>query len=202
MSKAGASSVQRSGKGSRASADRRRSDRAPFVVRVDYGTVDAFFSEFTADVNEGGLFIETDNPQPPGSAVVLQFRIPGSDQPIKVRGRVVWTSEQRPSESPGMGIEFENLDVRARARIDEAVRRLRSESDPQRLRAPSERDVILRRRIAAAGRSATRRLPGRPRGRRCPAQGPVRAVRGTGRSAPRSRWCAASGLPCSPTRAS
>lgn len=113
-------------------AERRRSYRAPFVVRVDYGTVDAFFSEFTADVNEGGLFIETETPQPPGTLVVLQFRIPGSDQPIKVRGRVVWTSFDRPSELPGMGIEFENLDARARTKINDVVRRLRAKDLPDR----------------------------------------------------------------------
>jgi uncharacterized protein (TIGR02266 family) len=107
--------------------DRRRSERTPFVVRVDYGTVDAFFSEFTTDVNEGGLFIETETPEPSGTAVLLQFRIPGSDGPIKLRGRVVWTSAERSSEIPGMGIEFEDLDVRTRAKINDVVRRLRAE---------------------------------------------------------------------------
>lgn len=123
MAKAGSAPVGSS------DADRRRSERTAFVVRVDYGTVDAFFSEFTSDVNEGGLFIETESPQPPGTAVVLQFRIPGSDQPIKVRGRVVWTSQERPSEVPGMGIEFEDLDARARARINDVVRRLRARQE-------------------------------------------------------------------------
>lgn len=116
-------------------SERRRSYRAPFVVRVDYGTVDAFFSEFTTDVNEGGLFIETDTPQPPGTLVMLQFRIPGSAQPIKVRGRVVWTSFDRPSELPGMGIEFEHLDARARARINDVVRQLRAKDLPDRFTA-------------------------------------------------------------------
>jgi len=129
MSKAHSNSIPRP---LSASAERRRSERTPFVVRVDYGTVDAFFSEFTADVNEGGLFIETETPQPPGTAVVLQFRIPGSAQPVKVRGRVVWTSFDRASELPGMGIEFEKLDARARARINEVVRRLRTRSSPAR----------------------------------------------------------------------
>jgi uncharacterized protein (TIGR02266 family) len=128
MSKADARSLSSSARATGSSAERRRSERAPFVVRVDYGTVDAFFSEFTSDVNEGGLFIETDTLQPPGTAVVLQFRIPGSESPIKVRGRVVWTSAERPTETPGMGIEFENLDNRARAKINGDVRRLRARS--------------------------------------------------------------------------
>jgi uncharacterized protein (TIGR02266 family) len=126
MSKAIASSPAKPARPSGDAGERRRFERTPFVVRVDYGTVDAFFSEFTSDVNEGGLFIETETPQPPGTAVMLQFRIPGSERPLKVRGRVVWTSAERSSELPGMGIEFENLDGRARARISEVVRRLRA----------------------------------------------------------------------------
>ncbi len=128
MSKAGARPIPESPRGAGTPADRRRSERSPFVVRVDYGTVDAFFSEFTADVNEGGMFIETETLQPPGTVVVLQFRIPGSEAPIKVRGRVVWTSAERPAETAGMGIEFDNLDSRARAKINGVVRRLRADS--------------------------------------------------------------------------
>lgn len=129
MAKAGARPLSRPARSAQAGAERRRSARAPFVVRVDYGTVDAFFSEFTSDVNEGGMFIETETPQPPGTAVVLQFRIPGSDSPIRVRGRVVWTSAERASQTPGMGIEFENLDARARAKINAVVRRLRAQPE-------------------------------------------------------------------------
>ena len=68
MAKAGARSLSGAARSAAADSERRRSTRAPFVVRVDYGTVDAFFSEFTSDVNEGGMFIETETPQPPGTA--------------------------------------------------------------------------------------------------------------------------------------
>jgi len=111
-----------------ATPERRRGQRSPFVVRVDYGTVDAFFSEFTADVNEGGLFIESETPHPPGTAVALQFRIPGADRPIQVRGRVVWSTAGDAGQAPGMGIEFEDLDAGAREEINAVVRRLRAAS--------------------------------------------------------------------------
>jgi hypothetical protein len=45
-----------------ADAERRRSNRAEMVVHIDYATVDELFSEFTRDINEGGLFIETEKP--------------------------------------------------------------------------------------------------------------------------------------------
>jgi len=125
-------------------AEKRRSERTPLVVRVDYTTVDAFFSEFTANINEGGLFIETETPPPSGTAVLLNFKLPGEEEPIRVYGRVVWCRPAAGRESPGMGIEFENLDHVARARIDQVVRNLRRDATPGRLvrtrRGASKRD--------------------------------------------------------------
>jgi type IV pilus assembly protein PilZ len=108
-----------------ARAERRRSERIEFMVRVDYKTVDELFSEFARNINEGGMFVETDTPPEPGSPVALQFRIPGSDEPIAVMGRVVRTTAGNPEEPPGMGIEFENLDAQSRELINQLVRSLR-----------------------------------------------------------------------------
>jgi uncharacterized protein (TIGR02266 family) len=106
--------------------ERRRSARTPVVVRVEYGTVDALFSEFTRDVNEGGLFVATDTPLALDERVHLHFRLPGSDEPIRGSGRVVWTRGTGEDEPAGMGIRFEELEPSARTRIDELVRSLRS----------------------------------------------------------------------------
>jgi len=108
-----------------AEIERRRTTRAPLVVRVAYSTIDALFSEFTRNVNEGGLFIETDNPPPTDTRVSLQFKLPGSDLPIQARGRVAWVQRAGGDEPAGMGVEFESLGNDARARIDEIVRGLK-----------------------------------------------------------------------------
>jgi type IV pilus assembly protein PilZ len=105
--------------------ERRRSERTDYVVQVDYKTVDELFSEFARNINEGGLFVETETPPAVGSRVALQFRIPGSSEPIQVMGRVVRTSEGVRDEPLGMGIEFENLDGQSRDLINELVRNLR-----------------------------------------------------------------------------
>jgi uncharacterized protein (TIGR02266 family) len=106
--------------------ERRRSPRSPLIVRVSYSTVDALFSEFTRNINEGGLFIETDAPPPPETRVALQFQLPGSDEPIHARGRVAWVRPSSAEGPAGMGVEFEHLGTDARVHIDELVRRLRS----------------------------------------------------------------------------
>ena len=108
--------------------ERRRAPRAPIVVRVEYATVDALFSDFTRDINEGGLFIETDDPAALDADVTLQFSLPGSDEPIKVAGRVTRVSRGGAGEPAGIGVEFGSLDPEARARINDLVLALRTRS--------------------------------------------------------------------------
>jgi len=115
-----------SGDGAASSAvDRRRSQRSDLLVRVDYATVDELFSEFTRDINAGGLFIETEKPRPTGTVVSMHFNLPGSEEPIQTRGTVVRISPGDDGSPPGMGIEFDHLSDDARTRIDKLIRALR-----------------------------------------------------------------------------
>ena len=107
--------------------ERRRSPRAPLIVRVRLGTVDALFSEFTRNVNEGGVFIKTEQPAAPGTQVDLEFELPDRAGTIRAKGRVARIQESDNDLEPnGMGVEFEELDTDARERINDFVRRLRS----------------------------------------------------------------------------
>ena len=112
--------------------ERRRAERVDLVVRVDYKTVDELFSEFARNINEGGIFVETERPADLGSSITLQFRMPGNDDPIQALGRVARISDGMHDDPPGMGIEFEHLDADARTRIDDLVRSLRVGSSSNR----------------------------------------------------------------------
>ena len=107
--------------------ERRQSPRAPLIVRVRFGSVDAVFSEFTRNVNEGGVFIKTDQPAAAGTQVNLEFELPGGAGTIKASGRVTHVQDRLDAHDPvGMGVRFEDLDSDARERINEFVRRLRA----------------------------------------------------------------------------
>jgi len=110
-------------------ADRRRAERSSVTVRIDYSTVDEMFSEFTRDINAGGLFIETEKLVPAGTEVSMQFNLPGSNEVLQTIGRVVRVSNG-PSVSvgacSGMGVEFDELTSEDRLKIDRIVRGLRS----------------------------------------------------------------------------
>jgi uncharacterized protein (TIGR02266 family) len=93
---------------------------------VDYSAVDAFFDEFSANINEGGIFIETDSPADIDALVQLQFRVPGLDTPIQVAGRVAWINQDKAEGPRGMGIEFQQLDPTSRETINDLVRRLKN----------------------------------------------------------------------------
>ena len=108
--------------------ERRRTGRTGVTVRIDYATVDEMFSEFTRDINEGGLFIETEKPHQPGTEVSMQFRLPGSGEVLQTIGRVVRVSSGDIHSPPGMGIEFDELTDDDRLVIDRIVRALRTET--------------------------------------------------------------------------
>ena len=107
-------------------AERRKFERHDLVVRVDYQTVDELFSDFARNINEGGIFVETDAPHAIGTAVDLQFKLPGNDDPIRVKGVVVHLSTGTAGEPSGMGIEFAELPPDAREQINAMVRSLRA----------------------------------------------------------------------------
>jgi uncharacterized protein (TIGR02266 family) len=108
------------------SDERRRSERAGLIVRVDYSTIDELFSEFTRDINEGGLFIETEKPRPAGTEVALHFNLPGSDRTVTTTGTVVRVCDGLDGSTSGMGIEFEELPPDARQYINQIIQALRS----------------------------------------------------------------------------
>ncbi len=110
----------------RGGEERRYFNRVDLVVRVDYKTVDELFSEFARNINEGGLFVETESPPELGAPVALQFRIPGADAPVQASGHVVRVSDGMQGEPPGMGIRFNKLDESAQEVINQLVRSLRA----------------------------------------------------------------------------
>ena len=109
-------------------AERRSAERVELMVRIEYSTVDEMFSEFTRDINEGGLFIETEDPRPVGTEIALYFNLPGGEGGIETMGRVVRTTDRDSANPSGMGVEFDDLTGGNRLKIDKLIRGLRTRS--------------------------------------------------------------------------
>jgi len=67
-----------------------------------------FYTGFTQNLDEGGLFVATFDVKPIGAKVLFTFELPGKRQ-ITAKGRVVWVREydpKTPDVTPGMGLKF------------------------------------------------------------------------------------------------
>ncbi len=67
-----------------------------------------FYTGFSQNLDEGGLFVATFDVKPIGAKVLFTFELPGGRQ-ITAKGRVMWVREYDPKEpehTPGMGLKF------------------------------------------------------------------------------------------------
>ncbi len=88
---------------------RRNKERAELNVKVEYQTLDAVLWNFSTNINQGGIFIRSNRPQPPGTIVHLRFFLPDVIKAIQVEGEVVWCNDDPREGDRGMGIEFHEL---------------------------------------------------------------------------------------------
>ena len=101
------------------SAPLRAAPRAQLKAEVDFSSESNFYSGFSTDVADGGLFLATLSLLPVGSVVQLKFSIPGAGE-VEATGEVRWIrafDEQAPYAFPGMGIRFIELQGRAKELI-------------------------------------------------------------------------------------
>ena len=109
--------------------NRRRAPRLQHELPVAYRTAGSFLSDWATNISQGGLFINTRKPLPVDTEVKLIIQLPGSEIPFSVRGRVTRVTEWNNSAnmSPGMGIEFTDLEGAKRERLEEFVEKLRKD---------------------------------------------------------------------------
>jgi type IV pilus assembly protein PilZ len=107
--------------------DRRREFRAPIELRVEYKRVNTFFADYTKNISSGGTFIATDRPLDIGTEFVFALDLPGLAEPLRLRGRVMWTTKVEDSSKAnpaGMGIEFQYSSQEERRETEKIVERL------------------------------------------------------------------------------
>jgi type IV pilus assembly protein PilZ len=99
--------------------------RAPLALKVRYTTPEGRqFDSLTGGIGAGGLFIESSAPLAPGTELSVEFALP--DHPWvkhKAKAKVAWTRNkpERHLLFPGMGVQFTNIDEKARKELVELV---------------------------------------------------------------------------------
>jgi uncharacterized protein (TIGR02266 family) len=99
--------------------------RAPLAVKVRYTTPEGGqFDSLTSGIGTGGLFIESSAPLSPGTELSIEFALP--DHPWekhKAKAKIAWTRNkiERHIMFPGMGVQFVEIDEKARKDLGELI---------------------------------------------------------------------------------
>lgn len=97
--------------------DKRRSQRLPVHVEINFSDGKRFFSEFVKDISMGGMQIETSVPcGKPDEILTLTF---GGFPPIKVKGVIRWIKKD--GFKYKTGIEFQELTSQQEAYLREMI---------------------------------------------------------------------------------
>lgn len=101
--------------------------RIPFEteVRMRFGDLRDFVSQYSGNISLGGMFVQTANPPAPGSTVEVEFALGDGTELIRGRGKVVWARDEEPGSDlpPGMGVRFLELTPGSRELIFRVVDR-------------------------------------------------------------------------------
>lgn len=103
--------------------ERRRVSRVPIEVLVTYwvdiqGRTEPYEVK-SLDLSEDGIFLMIETPLALGTDVLLQFCLPGSPDPLRVGGEIVWVRNRGDSSGgpAGKGIRFKDLEPDSRRRL-------------------------------------------------------------------------------------
>ena len=90
---------------------RRKHEREPFFIVVDYSVEDRFYKSHIQNISAGGVFIETRMPFKAGQEVSLTFPLPDYQKYIKINGEVVRVTPR------GIGVKFKMVNQDQEAMI-------------------------------------------------------------------------------------
>ncbi len=106
----------------------RKRVRVKMQAAIDLESDSNFYTGFSTNISEGGIFVATVNMPPRGAMVELHFSLPNGKR-MDVRGEVRWSREvndKTPDIFPGVGVQF--LDLSADAHAD--IRNFVAEREP------------------------------------------------------------------------
>ena len=102
--------------------------KKPARLKIRYKKAVTFVNEFTDNLERGGTFIKTGKPLECGRRCHFELTVPGRDDPVRVRGMVVWSSrgvdELPEGQKAGMGVRYDTNDEAGLAGLHQAVKDL------------------------------------------------------------------------------
>jgi len=104
---------------------RRGAERVSAEIEIGFQSESNFYSGFSENISEGGVFVATYHKHRLGERHMVQLMLPGQDQSIEVLVEVKWVREADPAHDvkPGYGLQFVDLTDGAREIIERFVRK-------------------------------------------------------------------------------
>lgn len=96
--------------------EKRSSVRFPIRLAVQYGKDNPItYNGFILNMSEGGIYIQTDDPLPVGSEILIRLFIPPQIKLLgEIVGKVAWVNTGNLTPLPkGMGVKFETTEKEA-----------------------------------------------------------------------------------------
>ncbi len=96
--------------------EQRRNERVASRLRCWCEAEGVTFFARVANLGEGGVFLRTLTPLPPGARTRLRFLLMG-ERELALEATVVWARNDASAGPPGMGLAFDALDAEGQARV-------------------------------------------------------------------------------------
>ena len=99
----------------------RKNDRklVSLLVKLSHKGLDDFAEKYATNLSDGGMFIRTKDPRPPGTELSFKVEIANGLRVLQGTAVVRWARKEGDPEGPaGMGLEFRQLDEASRALVD------------------------------------------------------------------------------------
>lgn len=103
--------------------------KKPARLKIAYKRIDAFVSEYSENLARGGTFIKTPSPLDLGRECIFELTIPQREQPILLKGTVVWSSkgavQLEAGQETGMGIRYHFDETNSQRDLEQLLETLR-----------------------------------------------------------------------------
>lgn len=93
-------------------------------IRLKYPDKDTFIEKYSANISQGGMFIQSRAPQAVNTTIRFEMVLQDGTPLLKGEGRVIWIKEydaSQPHKVHGMGVRFLDIDDQSEALVAEIM---------------------------------------------------------------------------------
>lgn len=102
--------------------EKRDDPRTLIKIKIDYEAEGAYLYDYSHDLSEGGIFLQTDNPLEVGETINLKFILPEVLEEIETTGEVTFSNPSGVEGlTAGMGVKFVGLSEEQLAHIRDVI---------------------------------------------------------------------------------